>query len=275
MWPTSQIDASAARRAAFTLVELLVTLAVIGLLVGLLLPAVQSAREAARRADCSNRLRQIGIALVDFESTHGALPIGCDGCPAGNETSWNTRLLPHLGLQPVADAYDTALPARDPSNVAAAVVRPEWLCPSDASGKLQAVSKRWSGAAFTDYGGVFGLEGAGVVFGPTTQGVLVYNDPITLDEITDGLSHTLAVAELRERRVTECIWTRGHNVFAQESTTPINAQSQLTGDLGSAHPGGAQGVFCDGHVAWLADETPQPTLNAWLTRAGNELGSGK
>ncbi|MEM8864402.1 MAG: DUF1559 domain-containing protein [Planctomycetota bacterium] len=267
----------------FTLVELLVVIAIIGLLVALLLPAVQTAREAARRAECQNQLRQIGLAMANYEGVHKALPVGCVECDGfgGLLTSWNTRLLPQLELQPVADRYDESLPARDPANLAAAVIIDSFLCPSDTTGRLLEASKRWQHAAFTDYGGVFGKEGASVGSGPSggldpsSLGVLVYNRPTELQDITDGLVHTLAVAELRDRRIAEAVWTNGHNVFAQEATTPINAASGLGGDLGSAHPGGAYGLFCDGHVAWLANDTPQPVLNAWLTRAGGELASGE
>ncbi|MEO1497614.1 MAG: DUF1559 domain-containing protein [Planctomycetota bacterium] len=269
----------------FTLIELLVVIALMAVLIGLLLPAVQSAREAARRTQCTNNLRQIGLALV-AHADRGALPIGCVGCadfPAGNLTSWNTRLLPFLGEQALADRYDDSLKAAHDNNRAVAVRLSVFLCPSDDSERYTDTSGKWRGCAYTDYGGVYGLEGDAVSGDEEEEdednrgiakrflGVLVYGQPVRLEEITDGVSHTLAAAELRTRRVPQAVWTNGHNVFAQESTTPINAASGLSGDLGSAHRGGALGVFCDGRVAWMADETPQEVLNAWLTRAGEEV----
>lgn len=87
----------------FTLVELLVVIAIIGILVGLLLPAVQAAREAARRMQCSNNLKQIGLSLHNYESTFKALPAGCNGLPNaagtnfnGHGWTWHASILPYI-----------------------------------------------------------------------------------------------------------------------------------------------------------------------------------
>ena len=95
----------------FTLVELLVVIAIIGILVGLLLPAVQAAREAARRMQCSNNLKQIGLALHNYESSHGALPAGCNGLvnAAGNNFNghgwtWHASILPYVELTNLYEA---------------------------------------------------------------------------------------------------------------------------------------------------------------------------
>jgi prepilin-type processing-associated H-X9-DG protein len=256
----------------------MVVVAIIGALAALLLPAVQASREAARRTECANHLRQIGLALLQHADRGDAFPIGCEGCgafPAGNLTSWNTRLLPFLEHRTVAEAYDDSLPAKDAKNRAAAIVIAEFLCPSEPNGQLVEPTGKWSGCAYTDFGGVFGVEGAGAgssgAIDEVNLGVLVYDTPVRLADVTDGLSQTLAVVESRERRTGDAVWINGHNLLAQESTAGVNAVSNLGGDIGSPHPGGAQGVFCDGHVHWLADSTPQPQLNAWLTRAGGEV----
>ncbi|QDT70419.1 Type II secretion system protein G precursor [Planctomycetes bacterium MalM25] len=264
-------------RSGFTLVELLVVIAIVGVLVALLLPAVQAARESARRSACENHLRQIGLALTLFAEHDAVLPIGCVGCgqfPAGKLTAWNTRLLAQLEHPALADAYDFDLAAWHDTNRVLATRVPEFLCPSEPLERLEEPSGYWRGCAYTDYGGLFGVEGVAAgdegSIRENRLGVLVYDTPVRLAEITDGLTHTLAVAETLERRVSEVVWTNGHNVFAQEASAPVNGASITGGDLGGPHPGGALAVRCDAGVEFLANETDQAVLVAWLTRAGGE-----
>jgi prepilin-type N-terminal cleavage/methylation domain-containing protein/prepilin-type processing-associated H-X9-DG protein len=278
---------------AFTLVEVLVVIAIIAALAALLLPAVQAAREAARRSQCQNNLRQIGVALAEFEGARRELPIGCVGCkiqpPAEGEpftpprfTAWTVHLLPHLEQRGLYARYDFALPAyQSPNREVGAVALDVFLCPSTQPDVRHngPAANIWRGMAFTDYSGIYGVEGSGHQSPDetTTQwllarwlGVLVYEEAVAASEVTDGLSQTAAVAELLHRREVETEWASGHNLFAQEASTPINGDSQLGNDIGSPHPGGASAAFCDGHVAFLPDETPQEILNALLTRAGEE-----
>ena len=127
------------RRHAFTLVELLVVIAIIGVLVSLLLPAVQAAREAARRAQCQNNLKQIGLALISYHDQNGRLPAGspanenwccAGGLPPGH--NWITSIFPQIEQQNVVDSLDLTLPMKHPTNrvVIQEVAVGTFVCPS-------------------------------------------------------------------------------------------------------------------------------------------------
>ncbi|MBN2218114.1 MAG: DUF1559 domain-containing protein [Pirellulales bacterium] len=118
----------------FTLVELLVVIAIIGVLVALLLPAVQAAREAARRIQCSNHLKQIGLALNSYHDGHGVLPFAC-GYSIAQTGTWVSFILPNLEQQAIYDLLDFNLPLSHPNNVVPVTQMPiSWIvCPSDRS----------------------------------------------------------------------------------------------------------------------------------------------
>jgi len=119
------------RPSAFTLVELLVVIAIIGILIALLLPAVQAAREAARRMECSNKLKQIGIALHNYHTARGCLPFA-SAYNTGQAGTWAAFILPYLELQTLYDQFDFNLNMRDPKNkVAVTTPVSAYICPSD------------------------------------------------------------------------------------------------------------------------------------------------
>jgi prepilin-type processing-associated H-X9-DG protein/prepilin-type N-terminal cleavage/methylation domain-containing protein len=279
----------------FSLVELLAVIAIIGVLVAILLPAIQAARESSRRAQCQNNLRQIGIALAHCVEETGTFPVGCIGCSFSTtdnrRISWNTLLLPYLEQTSLAKQFDMTVAATDPINrIARSVVIDTFLCPSTQEETLLFPIGKWKGSAFTDYGGVYGVEGIGRNIEPPTLtesgetstpltfqtlredslGVMLYEEGVTPQTVSDGLSKTASTAELAIRRQSqETVWANGHNVVAQEESTPINGTG-LGVEIGSPHPGGANLAFCDGHVRFVEESVEQEIFNAMLTKAGGE-----
>jgi prepilin-type N-terminal cleavage/methylation domain-containing protein/prepilin-type processing-associated H-X9-DG protein len=221
-------------KSGFTLVELLVVIAIIGILVALLLPAVQAAREAARRTECTNNLKQIGIGLHNFASTSGTFPPGimtkwrwsyAYTATTGPGYEWPYFLhflLPYLEQQSFYDAlhgpkFDIPNPWASPSKWPAAVRDfgvPMWLCPSDPlGGKL---TMWWDSATFpkSNYLGFFsGLtDGEGFDANVASQrAVFGYYLGTKIAKIQDGTSHTMAVAEylkgMDDNDVRGGIWT--------------------------------------------------------------------
>jgi len=117
----------------FTLVELLVVIAIIGVLIALLLPAVQMAREAARRMQCTNHLKHIGLALHAYHDAHEVLPFAC-GYTISQTGTWLSFILPHLEQQQVFDQIDFNVKMSDPKNLIPVTTPIVWIvCPSDSS----------------------------------------------------------------------------------------------------------------------------------------------
>ena len=158
-------------RSAFTLVELLVVIAIIGILVGLLLPAVQAAREAARRMQCSNNLKQLGLAVHNFESARRQLPTSLR--PPSNVASSGeqsrvsvlTDLLPYMEQNNIYSVYNKAINWNQGTNIPLSQTRvPSFICPSNPDGGVLDTAPPGSVAAFipgiastTDYSPIFGI----------------------------------------------------------------------------------------------------------------------
>jgi prepilin-type N-terminal cleavage/methylation domain-containing protein/prepilin-type processing-associated H-X9-DG protein len=130
------------RRDGFTLVELLVVIAIIGILIALLLPAVQAAREAARRIQCTNNLKQIALGLHNYENGLRVLPYGSD-YPYLNRTTWAILVLPYLELGTLYDQVDRNVPLAHANN-AEVVETPiaAYMCPSDPQSGSPILKKR-------------------------------------------------------------------------------------------------------------------------------------
>lgn len=189
-------------RRGFTLVELLVVIAIIGVMVGLLLPAVQAAREAARRMQCSNHLKQIGLATLNYESAHGRLPAG-DAVMPGPEipqASTQPYLLPFLEGGANYETFDFNFQVN--GNAANTVARiqhiPAFHCPSDP-GQMRGLIANLIDSASANYMQCLGATADQRPTSPTRyHGAFFRNSKTRLRDVTDGLSNTAMFAEIKK-----------------------------------------------------------------------------
>jgi prepilin-type N-terminal cleavage/methylation domain-containing protein/prepilin-type processing-associated H-X9-DG protein len=299
------------RRSAFTLIELLLVLAIIAVLIGLLLPAVQRVRAANNRMACSNNLKQIGLACHQHHDTYGMLPPGWVYAPftvpQGNIIQGGagtfTFLLPYLEQEALASKYHWDKRAQGPENQPVATTQLKVLqCPS-------AEPNRWVTAvedpgnysyggkgACGDYGGVLEIDTRLVDMGlvdrvANSKGVLTLNYLTRFADITDGASQTILITEhagrptlwRAGRRVSgtyavAAAWVGGTVTFGQGSsydgaTKPGPCAINCTNDreVYSFHPGGANAVFADGSVHFLPAGIDIRIFARLVTRAGEEV----
>lgn len=193
------------RRTGFTLIELLVVIAIIAVLIALLLPAVQQAREAARRTQCKNNLKQIGLAIHNYEGTHRRLPScgeGTDYSTSPPSTWWGphslfSQILPYLDQANAYQQFDFRLAYNaSPSNIAASKQAiSAFVCPSD-SWRPSATDQ--AGFGCTDYAASFYVD-IDPVTGLRNTALrvdgIITRDCRRLSDVTDGLSQTVLVVE--------------------------------------------------------------------------------
>ncbi|MCC6492721.1 MAG: DUF1559 domain-containing protein [Pirellulales bacterium] len=215
----------------FTLVELLVVIAIIGALVALLLPAVQAAREAARRSQCQNNLKQIGVAFHNYHAAKGVFPPAWteddrpDPAARANNLAWGFHILPYFEQGPLHQQFDAekqstfGTPGGAVENIdLIGTVLPGYRCPSDSEGPPTAYWADYSpynpeipALAASNYAGSssvcqpchFGwfVEGQTASACPNgLTGVMYRNSEVATSKITDGTTHTFLVGE---RRFTE------------------------------------------------------------------------
>jgi prepilin-type N-terminal cleavage/methylation domain-containing protein/prepilin-type processing-associated H-X9-DG protein len=199
------------KRKGFTLIELLVVIAIIAILIGLLLPAVQKVREAAARMKCQNNLKQLGLAMHNFESARGHLPgIGNETTTVGVPTafSMHAHILPYVEQENLRNLVRLDIPLtigvmgqqviNPPQAAAAATVVKMFLCPSDSQPPTYTLTNSigsWTSAG-TNYVGNGGTA-TGTFYdnGYPTDGLFWYASRVRLLEITDGTSNTLLMSE--------------------------------------------------------------------------------
>lgn len=250
----------------FTLIELLVVIAIISLLIGLLLPAVQAAREASRGISCLNNLHQIGIGMHGYHEAHQSFPPGGIELiamkPGGRQYSWCAFLLPFVEQQNLYDTIDFDKPYYVGKNIDAAQARLEiFVCPSTPHSEDGLAG----GLGASDYGGIFGER----ITGPNEppKGAMIYDTAFRMSDIRDGATHTLMISE--DSGCKSGQWINAQNVFDQAFA--INQAPAFENDIRSLHPGGANGLFCDGSARFLRQEMALKTLAAICTRAGGEM----
>jgi len=209
--PDSTVRVLSPRR-AFTLVELLVVIAIIGILVALLLPAVQAAREAARRSQCQNNLKQLGLALQNYHEVYRQFPAGA---VVENNLSWNVYLLPYLEQQPLYDLFDFQAGGFWEANKQIHAINriDGFFCPTATTEFATHGSSRSGGQqTYTShYYGITGPRGldangniynfaspSGAAGGFGLEGVLTRDTDgdVRIATITDGTSNTLAIGEI-------------------------------------------------------------------------------
>ena len=208
----------------------------------LMLPAVQSAREAARRTQCANNLKQMAIAAFNYEVVYGRFPDDIRDPKTGEPLlSWRVAILPYLEQQNLYNRFKLDEPWDSPHNLELLNEMPAiFRCPSDdtmGEGMTGYLSFRGPGAFLDRPGGT------------------------RINEITDGTSNTIMVAESLEG----IEWTRPRDfTFDPEAEMPVEG-------IGSKHPGGYNALIGDGSVAFLRTTLDPQTLKALITRNGGEI----
>lgn len=292
-------------RSGFTLIELLVVIAVIGILVALLLPAVQAARGAARRAQCTSQLHQIGLALHSYHDTANVLPPGWITWPFGFNVGgpeeepgwgWAAYILPQIEQGNVLTSpTDYTVPIRSQDNQPIRTTQiAVYKCPSDPGPStfvLEAVRvftfpirKSFHpppihyqvDLARANYVGNYGSGEIGR-YPHVGNGVFYMNSSTRFADVLDGLSNTIFVGE-RSTTLLPATWTgvlfgadRAEARVVGTAARPPSSRHPNSADFQSWHTGGALFSFGDGSVQWIDNSIAPGVFHALATRAGNDV----
>lgn len=299
------------RRRGFTLIELLVVIAIIAILIALLLPAVQQAREAARRSACKNNLKQVALALHNYESSFRIFPPGYihKFGPAGNMQpanhagiAWGTMILPQLEQTALYEQFNAEIPVWDVANLTPREQHLSvFLCPSDpySDGAFvvrDETSNPVERYAASSYAANWGPSTATVNLDDTplqSQGIFYRNSSTRVRDITDGLSNTLAVGERTNGPIPGSATAGGHEVFETAWSAAVREITDLPDDhghmvlfetqfrpnqpggddkgLSAPHVGLCQFALCDGSVRAISENIDEGIYNALGTRSGGEV----
>jgi prepilin-type N-terminal cleavage/methylation domain-containing protein len=295
-------------RHGFTLVELLVVIAIIGVLVALLLPAVQAAREAARRTQCQNNMRQLGIAAHNYHDVVGVFP---SAGTSSNEFSWNVHILPFIEQKNLYDQFDfnkglyTSGGANQTGKNGLALNKVDaFLCPASPV-KRQMLSAPHNVYATevvngqppytSHYYGVQGPKGASLGGGTYTatgntthgafsiHGIMQCDGKVRFAQVTDGASNTFIFGELSWTSQTVGTryrsWVRGcfdssnaanptRNVNASINTFNIGVFNDIA--FGSQHPNGCNFCLADASTRFVSQNISLGTYKAAASRDGDE-----
>jgi len=291
-------------RKGFTLIELLVVIAIIAILIALLLPAVQQAREAARRTQCRNNLKQLGLAMHNYHDVFGLFPPGWIGVDTGvtpnvadanggSGIGWGTMMLPYLDQAVLYNKMNFSVNIIAPGNAVAraAIVQP-FRCPSDLGESFWDITDMQGGGGTvlatlptSNYVGSAGsVEIDSCIALPSGQqctrdGAFFHNSSIHIRDITDGTSNTFLAGERKTQPSLGWFATwlgavpGGDRPFVRilgvTDHTPNDPALHID-DFGSQHEGGAHFLFGDGRVRFLTENIDLGLYRALSTRAGEE-----